>query len=130
MIPVTSHIKPTWQGQADLAGHPGQSHTAEQCVLQPHRPALMGLGTIFRLLPWLPLKKKKKILQVSLPQIREAMVLTLSYYKLQIGSLVKKKMRLLFNPLGKGFALRFTVLKVVILCLEHREPVINFFLLL
>lgn len=60
------------------------------------------------------------------------MFLTLSYYKLQIWSLVlkKKKMRLLFNPLGRGFALRFTVQKVVILYLEHREPVINFFLLL
>lgn len=33
MIPVTSHFKPTWQGQADLPGHPGPSHTAEQCVL-------------------------------------------------------------------------------------------------
>lgn len=55
---------------------------------------LIGLGTIFRLLPWLPFfkkKKKKRILQVSLPQIGEAMVLTLSYYKLQIWSLVKKK---------------------------------------
>lgn len=53
------------------------------------------------------------------------MFLTLSYYKLQIWSLVKKKMRLLFNPLGRGFALRFTVQKVEILCLEHRDQLLT-----
>lgn len=122
MILVTSHIKPIWQGQADLPGSPGPKPYSWTVCAVASQANTHRLGTIFRLLPWLPFLKKKKKINckfLSLKLERPCFWVIINY-KLRDFCLIPWEEDSLWDLQSK----------VVILCLEHRELVINFFLLL